>query len=101
MAENANVPSGLLGAFAGALIGAIVVSMATMRTVPVLITGSFAIAGAAFFSREMYIETAVRGANMFGIMPMVALGVIFGALGGAVAGAAVSLMVKGFPRKRS
>ena len=99
LAENANIPSGVLGAFAGAFIGAIVVSMATMRTVPVLITGSFALVGAALFSREMYIETAVRGANMFGIAPMVALTAIFGAFAGAIAGATVSLIVEGFSRK--
>ena len=100
LAENANILSGVLGALAGALIGGIVVGMATMRTVPAIITGSFALVGAAFFAIVTYIDTAVQGQDMFGIAPMVALATIFGAFAGAIAGAIVSLMVEGFSRKR-
>ncbi len=99
LAENANIVSGILGASAGALIGGIVVGMATVRTVPVIITASFALLGAALFAVETFIETAVQGQNMFGVAPMVALATIFGAFAGAIAGAIVSLMVKGFSRK--
>ena len=99
LAENANIVSGILGASAGALIGGIVVGMATMRTVRVIISASFALVGAAFFAIVTYIETAVQGQNMFGIAPMVALATISGAFAGAIAGAIVSLMVEGFSRK--
>ena len=99
LAENANIVSGILGASAGALIGGIVVGMATMRTVRVIIHASFALVGAAFLAIEAYIETAVQGQNMFGIAPMVALATIFGAFAGAIAGAIVSLMVEGFSRR--
>ena len=96
LAENANIPSGVLGYLAGVLIGGLVVAMATMRTVPVIITASLALVGAAFFA----IETAVQGQNMFGIAPMIALATIFGAFAGAIAGVIVTLIVEGFSRKR-
>ncbi len=99
LAENANIVSGILGASAGALIGGIVVGMATMRTVRVIITASFALVGAALCAIVLYIETAVQGQDMFGIAPMIALATIFGAFAGAIAGAIVSLMVEGFRRK--
>ena len=100
LAENANIVSGVLGYLAGALIGGLVVAMATMRTVPVIITASLALVGAAFFAIVTYIDTAVQGQDMFGIAPMVALATIFGAFAGAIAGAIVSLIVEGFSRKR-
>ncbi len=99
LAENANILSGVLGYLAGALIGGIVVGMATMRTVPAIITGSFALVSAALFAIVTYIETAVQGQNMFGVAPMVALATILGAFAGAIAGAIVSLIVEGFSRK--